>query len=328
MNYQEVVLQREAWEREHRPFDVLGKLQHYEFKAVNGGMLFPLKDIPVAGEPGRELIPMPAMESRREFELQRHAMGQLLARLEYPQKFYDRMPDGLKYTTVNWLVQKDGYNNGVMLRCQDENKVRALMSSKFEPFDHLELLELLTPYAEGAIIRWHHDDDLVFHLSFTYPNTATEIKVGTVVEQGIHVSNSEVGLRSVTIASYVNVLRCSNGMIGREDGSFYRMRHTGDEDRLRKTVESAIKDCYMGAQGIVAKFKAALEKKIASPVDTIQSVCKEKNLTQEEFKKVLDCWGQEPGDSHFEVSQAFSLAAQSFDAEKRYDLQRIAVDVL
>ena len=315
MVYQELVSKLHAWENEHRPVDVMTKLPHYEFGAGNGGCLRPLAKVQ-------------NVMALTEYKLEDHALQQMLGRLDFPLRFYKRLPEGLQYANVNWLVQHGAYESDVMLRVQDENSVRALLSDKFEPFDHLELLEMLGPFTDGAMIRWEHLDDMVLHLSLSFPSRAAEIKVGDVVEMGVHISNSEVGVRSVTVAAYVYRLRCMNGAIGSSQGDVHRFRHIGDSNRLQQAVQSAMADVWMQSQGIVAKFQQALLKKIEQPVDTIQSVCKENSLTQDEFKSVLDCWAIEPGDTRFELSQAFSRAAQALPAERRYEVERIAVDVL
>jgi hypothetical protein len=313
--YEELMTRLHAWDVEHRPFDVTTKLPHYEFLASDGGSLKPLKQIE-------------NIQQLQEYNLSDHAMQQMLGRLDFPVRFYDRLPVGLRYANVNWLVQNGAYDSDVMLRVQDDKKVRAMMSGRFEPFDHLELLELLQPFADGAVIRWEHKDDMVLHLSMSYPSRSTEIKVGDIVEAGVHISNSETGVRSVTIAAYVYRLRCTNGVIGTDRGSIHRFRHIGDSNRLQQAVQSAMADVWMEGQGIIAKFKLALTQKVEKPIDMIQSLCKERNLSQDEFKRVLDCWGAEPGDTKFEISQAFSRAAQGLEAEKSYEIQRIATDVL
>ena len=310
--YEELLSYLMGWEKEHAPFDVVSKLPHYEFRAQNGGHLQPLANLPAL----------------REFNLNEHSLEQMLQRMDFPVRFFRRLPPGLQYASVNWLVQNGAYDRDVLLRVIDSNVVRAMLSSKYEPFDHLVLVKLLEPYVGGGEIRWQYLDEDVLHLSVSFPHKAAEIRVGDVVETGVHVSNSEVGLRSVTIAAYVFRLKCKNGVIGRDGGAVYRFRHVGDNDRLRQMVESALADVWMEAESIVAKYKLALQKKVEHPSDVIQSVCKEKALTQDEYKAVLNSFFEEPGDSYFEISQGFSRAAQKLPAERSYELQRIASEVL
>lgn len=313
MTYQALVRDLEDWREDHRPHDVVTKLPHYEFSTHNGGILSPLAQTPAL----------------RDFALNEHSLHQMLGRLDFPVRFYNRLPAGLQFQNVNWLVQNGAYEKDVLLRVQDENRVRALLSGRFESFDHLELLRLLGDFVGDATVRWQHLDDEVLHLSLSYPNTATEVKVGDVVETGVHISNSEVGMRSVTVCAYVYRLKCSNGVIGRDSGSQYRFRHTGDGDKLRQAVQAAMSDVWMNAQGIVAKYKQALQEMVDRPIDAIESVSKDRGLTQDEFKRVLESFNEEPGRTRFELSQAFSRAAQVMEsAERSFELQRVAYDVL
>jgi len=55
---------------------------------------------------------------------------------------------------------------------------------------------------------------------------------------------------------------------------------------------------------------------------------KERNLTQEQFKAALDALIGEPEkDNLFGISQAVSAAAQRFQGEQSYELQRAAVQI-
>ena len=297
-------------------------LPHYVFRPYQegdpgAGKLVPLTDIP------------PDVKDMREWTLTPHALSQMLGRLNYPKNFYDRLPAGLQYNTVNWLTQNGAYTKALLMRAQDDGVLRAIMSAEYERFDHTELLELLRPFVdEDASIRWQARDDMAMHLSFTYRKSQTEIKVGDIAETGLHLSNSEVGVRSVTIAAYVYRYNCSNGAISRSGGDFYRLRHQGDGDLMRSAVQSAMTQVYLGGKGIVDRMKKAIGVEVKDPQKRIQEVGKEAGLTKQELLKSLEAFAREPGESLFEVSNAFSRAAQEMPQERRYEMERLSVDVL
>jgi len=314
----EIITGLNEWEEQHQPYDRTSRLPLFQYviEEGTGGAL-----VPLGGTAARA---MPTMYFKP------HAHDQFLTRLDYPKRLYNRLPKELNLMTINWLIQNGAYDRDATFRLVDGDQVRALMSARFEPFDNLELLTLLEPYCGDGVVRWEWNDELTLHISISFPRTAEKIKVGDVVERGIHISNSEVGVRSVTIAGYVYRLKCSNGAIGGGDGGeIYRFRHVGDADRLREVVEAAIQSTMMEAEKITAQFKAAVNKRISDPASEIERIAKENELTQEQFKAALDAFitGKETS-TLFGVSQAFSRAAQTYQGEQSYALQRISAQVV
>lgn len=260
-----------------------------------------------------------------------HAFNQLMSLLRYDKELYGRLPDKLNFANVNWLIQNSDVlkRKGVLLRCQDLNQIRAILSDRYEDFDNEELLNMVEPYCSNAEVKWSYSDDEVFHLSLTFPGTLTEVQPGDEVMQGLHISNSEVGMRSVTIASYVWRLRCSNGMVSRGDDGMFRFRHMGDSDRIRELVRSAIETAYAKSTGIVERFKQALQVKVDNVPDYMENIVKNNKLSGDEFKIMLDTWGQEPGNTLFHVSNAISSMAHRTDnGEKAYEYMQLAERVL
>lgn len=312
----EVVQILEQWETEHQPYDRVTRLPIHQF--VQEGQ-------------GGALVPMAEASTLPEMHLQDHALGQLLGRMEYPRKLYQRLPTKMNMLALNWLIQNGAYDKDCMLRLINHNQVRALLSSRFAPFDHLELLRLLEPQCGDGVVRWEHLDDLTLHISISFPQQREEVRVGDVVERGLHVTNSELGVRAVTITGYTMVLKCANGMIGRGDnGDSFRFRHTGSHDRLRGMVSSAVETTMLEAHTITAKLKAALEQEVAQPFEYIERLAKERgDITQDEFKRILTCYmSSDNSDTLYDVAQAISASANVVEGEDRYKLQRFAVDVL
>lgn len=314
----EVVTALKEYEKEHKPYDRTTRLPMFQFviEEGRGGALVPLQ--------GETVKNLPTMYFRT------HALDQFLTRLDYPKRLFGRLPDQLNLMAVNWLIQNGAYDKEACFRLIDGDEVRAFMSGRFEPLDNLELLTMILPYCKDGVVRWEFNDEMTMHLSITFPKTAEALKVGDVVERGIHISNSEVGVRSVTVAGYVYRLKCRNGAIGGGDGSdMYRFRHIGDSERIRQAVEAAVQSTLMEAEKITAQFKTAMTKRIKDSASFIEQVAKERELTQEQFKACLDAYvGGKESQTLFGVSQAFSRAAQQFKGEDSYALQRISAAVV
>jgi len=310
----EIIGQKRNWIEMHEPYDRVGRLPNFQYVVEGtGGALVPLS----TGVEEVNRLPQLTFEQR--------SLNQLLQRVEYPNKLYDRLPKQLNILNLNWLIQNGAYDKEVLFRIYDEHKVRALMSSKFQPLDDLELLELVAPYCNEGVVRWWADNELATHVSVSFPNYGVEIRKGDVVEHGIHISNSEVGARSVVIASYVYRLRCLNGQIGGGDEDFFRFRHIGNKNRFQQAVSSAVESAMLGAFRITAQFQDALKKQIDKPFELIESISKNENLTVEQYKATLDAYLNEGGGTLFDVSQSFSTAAHNFDGDESFALQRVAV---
>jgi hypothetical protein len=280
---------------------------------------------------GGALVPLSKDLKTPALYLNQNAHRQLLQKLDFDKRTFDHMSDvpKLPVLNLNHFIQNVRGDREVCLRMQDGNMVRAVVSPDYQPFDRLDLVSILEPFTDDAVVRWHSDDDLNFHLSVSFPKTATEIRVGDVVEHGIHVAVSEVGLRSAQVAGFLYRLRCSNGMIGGGDGGFFRFRHTGDGDRMRDAVKAAIATVKMESEKITAQFKLSLGVAVNDPAGMLAKVVKEKNLTQEQFKASLNALlGDSDAHTLFGVSNALSGAAHNFEGEKSFELQRASVDVL
>ena len=318
-SFQEIITNARLWETTHQPLDRTAKLNLFQYIVEEGQ--------------GGALVPFQSPEMGRSIPtlyLQQHAHDQLLSRLDFAQSTFDKLPTKLNILALNWLIQ-NYYNKDVLIRTQDGNKARALLSAKFEPFDDLELLTILEPFCQDAAVKWYFSDDMTLHVSMTWPKTEEEIKVGDVVQRGIHISNSEVGVRSVTVAGYVYRLKCSNGMIGRgEGGGLRRFRHVGDSDRLRDQITSAIDETFLESQKLLTQFKASLEKAVDDPYSYLERIAKDKTneMTQDQFKQSMNAFLLEPDGNLFGVTNAITRAAQGYNGDEKYGMERLASKVL
>lgn len=306
-----------SWQTAHGPMDRSTRLNLFQFMMEEGkeGML-----VPLAGPDSVQNLPAIYMKP--------HALEQYLGRLQYPAKLYRTFPDKLNVLNLNYLVQHGAYDKPALIRIQDGDQARAVMSEDFSPLDTLDVLTIAEPLLKDGLVRWHFDDEMTFHISVSFPSTQTELKVGDIVEQGIHFSNSEVGVRSVTIAAFVYRLKCLNGAIGGGDGDVFRFRHVGNGDRLREAVTAAIESTKLTATRIIAEFQDALNVQISQPFVFLEQAFKQRNLTQEQLKATMDALMNEPEKGNlFGISQSVTAAAKKFEGEKRYEMQRAGVQI-
>lgn len=144
------------------------------------------------------------------------AHEQLASKLDIPKKYYDRMKDNdidLLSTNVNTWLKQDTDNR--MLRTTDR-MARAILSDRYRPLDNDVILEAVLP-----VLMEHSDMQVVsaeitdrrMYLSVISPKLTGDVKVGDTVQQGLTISNSEVGLGTVRVEPLWYRLACLNGMI-------------------------------------------------------------------------------------------------------------------
>lgn len=319
----QLVNERKQWVTTHQPADYISFL--------NTCMIQPYPEhcaiIPLPKANIQLATPLPS-----QMTLSPHALSQLINRIGYDEKIYRNLSTDINRLALNYLNQKHEKATMTKFRVIDGNQIRAIFSDRYEEFDVLELLETIEPAVNDmdGQVRWYDSNDTVMHLAITFPNTATEIRKGDVVESGIWLSDSEVGFRSVTVGLYTYTLRCTNGLIAKSTDSFFRFRHIGDGDLIRQSIKEGINQILLKGNGILDKFKNAMNKAVKDRVDFMESICKDNQMTQAEFKQlILNMSGSgEDMDNLYGLTQAISYAANNQSGEDAYKTQTLALAAL
>ena len=333
--FDEVVAEAKQRTIELNPVDRWSSLDRFEFLPTEGenrqAYLKPLQGT----SPGLSSL-----------QLSEHALRQLMARADYPVKLLDRLPAKLNHLSVNWLLQHHLAERESLIRTVRGNLARAVLGSRYTPLDDVELLALAAPYMEGALVRWEAFGELATHISVSWPAEAQDS-----LERGVHIANSEVGMRSVTIQAILYRPACANifPATGGGDGEdvlrrhspFNRNRaqlgsmaggwrfiHTGDKDRLAAFVKDAIEDTRRQYDVLLARYQAGLEKEIDA-IGAIEGLSKEGDLTREQMKRTLEALAQEYSPTVTGVANAFTRAARyEEDPEERYFMQSLGTAAL
>jgi hypothetical protein len=151
-----------------------------------------------------------------------------------PRAYYDRLKGkdgGVLAANVNlWLGARPAGERR-MVRTLDGN-VRALLSDRYQRIDNYEVAEtslgLLTKIPQLRIVSSAVTDSRLYikavssALQLPVPGSR---RVGDLVETGVVISNSEVGLGSVSIQPFAHFLVCTNGMVRNKEG--LRKTHVG-----------------------------------------------------------------------------------------------------
>ena len=301
--------------KELEPLDRYAQLNRFRFKAEKERFgLIPFKDNGSAN--GGPLI------------LQEHALKQLCTRTGVPYFFFKKCPPALQEYNIAWFMQHLDTDKEAMLRIVKGNQVRAILSDRYAPFDDIELFKILADFMDGTEeVVFQSFGDTSSHVRITWHSKAEEIQPGDIVEQGLHIANSEVGLRSVTIIGIIHRLKCKNGLVAREKtGGF---RHIGDPERIRSSVQQVIEDVKHDTERLIVKYKQSLEKELDQPMAVINQLAEEHELTKEEYEAILNCFMAEPSKKLFGVVNAVSNSAQRCsDADRRFEMESLASGVM
>ena len=144
------------------------------------------------------------------------AHNQIGTNLGIPAKYYDKMRaenPALLAQNVNSWFNKDPEER--MIRTLD-GYTRAFLSKKYRRIDNLKIasavLPIIADMPEARVESCEVTDERLY-IKVVNPRLTTEVTPGDIVQSGIMITNSEVGLGSMTIQPLVYRLVCTNGMV-------------------------------------------------------------------------------------------------------------------
>ena len=239
-------------------------------------------------------------------EIAHRQIGQFL---KIPATYYDRMrreyPQLLTLNANGWFAKMPQAKR--MLRTLD-GTARALLSDRYRRIDNFEVDSSVLPIIssmECAGVESCELTDSRMYLKVVNPRVTAEIKKGDIVQAGVLISNSEVGMGSVTVSPLIYRLVCSNGMIA-EDGKL-RKYHVGRANESREdfsiyrneTIEADDKAFLMKLEDSV---KAAVDQaRFAAIVDKLREST-EATFQPQQVQQVVELASKEYGFTDSESS--------------------------
>jgi hypothetical protein len=153
-----------------------------------------------------------------------------------------------------------------------------------------------------------------------------------MVESGIHISNSEVGFRSVTVCGYIFRLVCTNGLITGEKTSTYRFRHVGNGDNFHSRVKSSVESALLSTTDTLEKLRKAVNEYVEKPAEELERIVKNSTLSQDDYKEILNRMTaniyHDDMNSKYGIVNAITQFANSLNGERSYEVQQIASNIL
>ncbi len=223
-------------------------------------------------------------------------------RRDYPSQFDD---------TINAIIQREHKKRMVRTLF---GRARAVLSDAYEIRDNYELLNFVLP----VLNELPHQPELAscqvtdnkLYLKFTFPTIEREVKVDEPVRSGFLLSNSEVGMGRTEVKGFVEILKCTNGMVV-PDWSLRKVhlggrKGTGEDDeaweifsdetkqkideaffaKMRDAVRAVADEARF--EKAIEKFRESTEREIEGDVPkAVEELTKRSSLTQDEGSAVL-----------------------------------------
>ncbi len=299
------------------------------------------------------------LEGVGAFDVNNHFEGQLADRLGIPRKYYDYIEGvpGLKANNVNTLLK---YKNEKRMVRTQEGTARAFLSDRYKPIDHLFVIEpfmqALADYKKKSggefNVRATSLTPSRLYVQISFPNITGEIvSVGRgreIVNAGIALTNSEIGMGAFDVRSFLWWQWCKNGATAE---SFIRKYHTGrragdDEEDYSvysdktislemKAFQSRLSDIFNHAltddafQDVIRKIQATTDDKAEKPTTLIKNVTKRYQLSEENGEKILANMVNEGNLNRYGLLNGITRLAQEVeDADTSYNLERLGSDII
>lgn len=231
------------------------------------------------------------------FQLNENAHRQLGLQLKIPAPYYERMRaenPGLLMANVNgWFQQSPDTRR--MVRTLD-GTARAILSDRYRRIDNYEVAQKVLPIIsemQGARIESCELTDTRMYIKVVNERIQTEVVPGDIVQAGILISNSEVGMGSVSVKPLIYRLVCTNGMVadvGVGKRHVGRINESVDGDFrifIEDTVRAAVDEARFNA--LVQKLRDAKKAPIlpAAAPKVVELAAKEFDIRQSESEGIL-----------------------------------------
>ena len=287
---------------------------------------------------GRLILPEEyAGEYPESLTLSPWATAQVCQRLGIPVPYFLRCSLPLRDAQFNhWAWSQDqepdedsqklGSPRPWLLRGNGES-IRAVLSDRYAPLDNADLLGTLVPLLEGRFeVQGIALTSESLHLRLVDPRLAREVLPNDRLLAGVHIANSEVGRRSVTVDALVWRLVCLNGLVSLVKGrSLLRQRHISwDRPRFADALRVAVSEAAMAGAGLIDHLHAATREPVPDIEGVVRAIARQASLTQAVQEKVLSALRATPPPQQerlYGLVQALTFTAQSLPPDDRYDLE-------
>lgn len=246
-------------------------------------------------------------------------------RLGIPFNYLTKCPPDLQAIQMNHWIEHE--KNEQLFFRYDGPDVRAIFTPRYKPVDNFEVMTRLDDmgYGPDTQVQCHLDREFML---LSIPDGKQTFQVnGDKMTPGISVSNSEVGLASLSVSAFFLRLICANGMVAKtEISASYRHISTKILFELPQVFEKVSYELGNHRD----RFRLSLESPVDDPLAALERFNKQFALKKPEREAVTWAWPQEAGDTMFHLVNTYTKASQmdGLPADSSYRLQRVGGEVL
>ena len=283
------------------------------------------------------------------------ATGQMCQFLGMPTAYFRRCPPELQDTQFNhWIEERmqegaqdeiartngSGKNSSKapkadrwLLRAKGDT-LRGVLTERYVRLDHLELFSALSPALSADYeVDWFAVTDESFHLRLHDTRLFRDALPGDRLMAGVHIGNSEVGKRAVTVDALVYRLVCTNGLIRKVGGaSMLHQRHIAlSRPEFLLSVQQAVRDALAQSAAYLDRLAASVAYPIPNVERTLHKIALGLGLTQATEEAVKAAMLQERASQHetlYGLINGLTSVARGMAPDERYTLETQAGQLL
>ena len=281
------------------------------------------------------------------------AHRQIGSTLGIPSKYYDKMqkelPDLLAQNVNAWF---DANPQARMIRTLD-GRARAFLSDRYRRTDNFEIAQAVLPILgemQDAHVESCEVTENRMYIKCVNRRLQKDVVPGDPVQAGIMITNSEIGLGSVTVQPLLYRLVCTNGMVVNDAAS--RKYHIGranaigenfqiftDETiiaddkafmlKIRDTVRAAVDEARFST--VVDMMRKAKGIKLDTPdiPKFVELTATEFGMSQNEGRGVLDHLIRDEDLSLYGLANAVTRYSQDVESyDRATDLESTGYSIL
>lgn len=274
--------------------------------------------------------------------------------LGIPTKYYEKMryenPALLAENVNAWFSTEPKTR---MVRTLD-GTARAFLSDRYRRIDNFEIAQSVLPILHDLNVKFESQEvtDQKMYIKVVNERITKEVKPGDYVQSGIIITNSEVGMGTVTIRPLLYRLVCTNGMVVNDSKAVTKRRHIGrgniaNEDyvlyaddtlradnealllKIRDTIKASLDEVHF--TNLIDNMRQAAEAQIESKdiPKMVELAAPEFGYTKKEGEGILDYLIRGGDLSLYGFSNAVTRFAQDVNSyDRSTELEEIGYNVL
>jgi hypothetical protein len=254
----------------------------------------------------------------------------LANRLRVPFSYLERCPAELQAENLNhWLKEERKQRETFFLRFNGQKDVRAVFTDRYTAIDNREILSKMLDlgYRPEQEIQYMLDDGMMV-VKVLEHSRVFEVALKDTLVPGFSIGNSEIGFLSLCIECFYLRCICTNGLVVPVSAGQSCFKHISRRafDALPETIQMVA----ASSNRQQAQMFISVNTPVSNPIQTIESFNKRFSLTVAEGELVKASFAQEPGQTMWNVIQAYTGSARSpeLTVEAAYRLERVGGQIL